>query len=184
MRLSRFTPNFYDLLECLHSPVGSTSRNLLLRNNASLIILLSLHHAITTIISPPSLSLFIITHAITSIQHTKWPSEARKLLSQSSRWSENTTLTSAPSPPLKESNQPIGKKGNTSGKNKRSQKELNHCYVLVNANKAEGFWINRDGGLFLSPSLNPFLSVRIPKRVCPTQERAIFKVSFSLTFPL
>ncbi|KAF5404540.1 hypothetical protein PHET_02012 [Paragonimus heterotremus] len=53
--------------------------------------------------------------------------------------------------------------------------ELNHCFLIVIGTKAENFHINRDGGLFRSPLLHPFLSVRIPKRSCLENVTGCFK---------
>ncbi|KAF6769270.1 hypothetical protein AHF37_12562, partial [Paragonimus kellicotti] len=53
--------------------------------------------------------------------------------------------------------------------------ELNHCFLIVIGTKAENFQINRDGGLFRSPLLHPFLSVRIPKRSCLENVTGCFK---------
>ncbi|CAH8461935.1 unnamed protein product [Heterobilharzia americana] len=135
-----------------------------------------------------------------TIHYRKWPLEARKIMSKASRWQENLLTTETSSPPPFEST--LGRCVSSSGKNRHIQnqlqkehepydfmnkienycggvfiytEELNHCYLLVNSNKTEQFWINQDGGLFLSPLLNPFLSIRIPKRVCSTNEKAIFK---------
>ncbi|CAH8449738.1 unnamed protein product [Schistosoma turkestanicum] len=138
-----------------------------------------------------------------TIPFVDWPLEASKLTSQTSRWSPNTASSWDFSSLSMDSGKSTMKKSNL--KSAKSQQnyhqsnddnppydfmnkienycggvfihtdELNHCYVLVNSTKAEQFCINRTGGLFLSPLLDPFLSVRIPKCVCPTSEQTIFK---------
>ncbi|KAA3675779.1 uncharacterized protein DEA37_0007472 [Paragonimus westermani] len=53
--------------------------------------------------------------------------------------------------------------------------QLNHCFLIVIGTKTENFQINRDGGLFRSPLLHPFLSIRIPKRSCLENVVGCFK---------
>ncbi|CAI2724074.1 unnamed protein product, partial [Schistosoma spindalis] len=138
-----------------------------------------------------------------TIPYVDWPLEAYELTLQTSRWSVNNTASENLSSLSIKLGQLLLKKSNLDNirvkqNYNRSEdinlpydfankieyycggvfihtEELNHCYMLVNSTKAEQFYINPNGGLFLSPLLDPFLSVRIPKRVCPTFEQTIFK---------
>ncbi|CAH8469381.1 unnamed protein product [Schistosoma intercalatum] len=138
-----------------------------------------------------------------TIPYVDWPLEACELTSQTSRWSVNNTASQNFSSlsiklgqlllkksnfdnirikqndnRLENENLPydfVNKIENYCGGVFIHTEELNHCYMLVNSTKAEQFYVNPNGGLFFSPLLDPFLSVRIPKRVCPTIEQTIFK---------
>ncbi|CAH8478284.1 unnamed protein product [Schistosoma rodhaini] len=138
-----------------------------------------------------------------TIPYVDWPLEACELTLQTSRWSVNsTTSENSSSLPIKLGQLLLKKSNLDSARVKQNYnrsedeklpydfankienycggvyiytEELNHCYMLVNSTKAEQFCISPNGGFFLSPLLDPFLSVRIPKRVCPTFEQTIFK---------
>ncbi|KAH8851622.1 hypothetical protein KSF78_0000888 [Schistosoma japonicum] len=127
-----------------------------------------------------------------TIPYVNWPLDGYKLMSQACRWSESIKLNerlrnrkhfnNANSKQFQNTiqidNPPydfVNKIENYCGGVFIHTDELNHCYVLVNSMKAVKCCINSNGGLFFSPILNPFLSVRIPKFACSTFKQTIFK---------
>ncbi|KAK4473944.1 hypothetical protein MN116_003266 [Schistosoma mekongi] len=138
-----------------------------------------------------------------TIPYVNWPLDGCKLMSQAYRWSEPISVLENSMSSSMKLNQRLDDRNNFNSTNSKQfqnialidnlsydfinnienycggvfihTEELNHCYVLVNSIKAEKFSINSNGGLFFSPILNPFLSIRIPKFACSTFQQTIFK---------
>ncbi|KAG5453624.1 hypothetical protein CSKR_111982 [Clonorchis sinensis] len=135
-----------------------------------------------------------------TIHYNSWPPEIQRLSGRSARWCEdkfvepaadsdptpfNHKRLSAAAPRNKRGTAPTQKDVDPVEQIKQIENycggvciatdELKDLLLLVIGTRAENFLINREGGLFRSPLLHPFLSVRIPKRSCLTPITTSFK---------
>ncbi|CAH8443400.1 unnamed protein product [Dicrocoelium dendriticum] len=134
------------------------------------------------------------------VHHSAWPTEIKRLVVQSARWPDPSYLESSTGRDSQHGSKRLsggmvrGRRTATTpmrefepleftrsienycGGVYFTTEELCHCFLLVLGTKAENFVVNRDGGLYRSPLLHPYLKVRIPKRSCLENKLACFKV--------